>query len=79
MIAHAGADGVVTAWRQARGGWRQPLSAWEAVGLAVLAAAFTPAAPGPGRTPAVERAVLTLLVAGRASDRGIHACLAALG
>ena len=79
MSAHAGEYGVVTALSQALGVSRQTLYAWEAVGLAALEAAFTPAASAPGRSPALERAVLTLLVAGHASYRGIHACLSALG
>ena len=64
---------------QALGVSRQTLYAWEAHGLAALEAAFTPAAPAPVRSPALERAVLTLLVEGHASYRGIHACLGALG
>ena len=79
MIAHAGEYGVVTALSRTLGVSRQTLYTWEALGLAALEAAFTPAAPAPVRSPAVERAVLTLLVAGHASYRGIQACLDALG
>ena len=79
MIAHAGEYGFVTALSQASGVSRQTLYAWEAIGLAALAAAFTPPASATVATPAVERAVLTLLVEGHASYRGIHACLDALG
>jgi hypothetical protein len=79
MIAQAGEYGVVTALSRSFGVSRQTLYTWEAVGLAALEAAFTPAAPAPIRTPSLERAVLTLLVEGHASYRGIHACLAALG
>src|SRR3712207_789739 len=79
MIAHAGEYGVVTALSRTHGVSRQPRYQWEAIGLAALAAAFTPTAPAPVRTPALARAVLTLLVAGHARDPGIQACLDALG
>ncbi len=79
MIAHAGEYGFVTALSRELGVSRQTLYAWEAIGLAALEAAFTPSAAATVAPPAVERAVLTLLVEGHASYRGIHACLAALG
>jgi hypothetical protein len=79
MIAHAGEYGAVTALSRAVAASRQTLYGWEARGLAALEAAFTPAAPAPVVTPALERAVLTLLVEGHASYRGIQACLRALG
>src|SRR5215210_7595971 len=79
MIAHAGEYGAVSALSRSLGVSRQTLYTWEALGLAALEAAFTPAAPAPIRAPALERAVLTLLVEGHASYRGIHACLEALG
>ena len=79
MIAHAGDYGLVTTLSRTLGVSRQTLYAWEAIGVAALEAAFTPAAPTTVVTPALERAVLTLLVDGHASYRGIHACLEALG
>ncbi len=79
MITHAGEYGLVTSLSRTLGVSRQTLYAWEAVGLAALEAAFTPAAPAPIRSPALERAVLTLLVEGHASYRGIQACLSAVG
>ena len=79
MIAHAGEYGVVTALSRTHGVSRQTLYQWEAIGLAALEAAFTPTTPAPVRTPALERAVLTLLVEGHASYRGIQACLDGFG
>ncbi len=51
MIAHAGEYGAVSALSRSLGVSRQTLYGWEAIGLAALEAAFTPAAPGPVRTP----------------------------
>jgi hypothetical protein len=74
MIAHGGEYGQVTALSRASGVSRQTLYAWCARGLAALERAFVAAAP-PVATPAVERAILTLLVEGHASYRGIQGCL----
>jgi hypothetical protein len=79
MIAHAGEYGVVSALSRAAGVSRQSLYTWAATGRRALEAAFAPPAPALVVTPAVERAVLTLLVEGHASYRGIRACLRALG
>ncbi len=79
LIAHAGEYGLVTSLSRNLEVSRQTLYTWEAIGLAALAAAFTPTAQAQVHTPALQRAVLTLLVEGHASYRGIHACLVALG
>ena len=73
MIAHAGEYGQVTALSRASGVSRQTRYAWCARGLAALAQAVRAAAP-PVATPAVARAILTLLVEGQASYRGRQAC-----
>src|SRR5215210_8152873 len=78
MIAHAGEYGVVTELSRILGVSRQTLYAWEAIGLGALEQAFTPAARAVPPPPALERAILTLLVEGHASDRGIQACLRVL-
>jgi len=78
MIAHAGAYGVVTELSRALNVSRQTLYTWCDHGLQALVAAFTPA-PSAGDVPAaLERAILTLLVAGHASVRGIQTCLRTL-
>lgn len=79
LLAHAGEYGVVTAVSRALGVSRQTLYTWTAIGLTALEAAFAPAPATAVVTPALERAVLTLLVEGHASYRGIQACLRALG
>jgi hypothetical protein len=75
MIAHAGEYGLVTALSRAAGVSRQTLYAWAASGWRALEAAFAPPTAAPVVTPALARAVLTLLVEGHASYRGIRACL----
>ena len=74
LLAQAGEYGVVTELSRSVGVSRQSLYAWRARGLAALAAAFAPPAP-PVVTPGLERAILTLLVAGHASYRGLQRCL----
>jgi hypothetical protein len=78
MIAHAGEYGVVTELSRALGVSRQTLYRWGDRGLRALVAAFTPAPPAAPVPPALERAILTLLVEGHASVRGIHTCLRTL-
>lgn len=78
MIAHAGQYGVVTDLSQRLGVSRQTLYTWCNHGLQALVAAFTPAPPASEVAPALERAILTLLVAGHASVRGIQTCLRTL-
>lgn len=77
MIAHVGDYGMVTALSHAHAISRQALYAWKATALAALIPAFV---REPSVRPAVsERLILTLLVQGHASERGIQACLAELG
>src|SRR6266571_2887884 len=54
---------------------RQSLYSWKAKGQSVLQAAFQVREPQPETAPELERAVLTLLVEGHASCRGIQRCL----
>lgn len=77
LVAHSGSYGEVTRLSQTSGVSRQTLSSWKAKGEAALEQALRPA-----RKPAeaqsnrqVERAILTLLVEGHASYRGIQRCL----
>lgn len=77
LLAHSGSYGEVTHLSQTIGVSRQTLYSWKAKGQAALEQALRPAS-----TPAeaesngqVERAILTLLVEGHASYRGIQRCL----
>ncbi len=78
MIAHSGEYGVVTGLSRQLGVSRQTLSTWCDQGLRALEQVFAPASLAASPSPALERAILTLLVAGHARDRGIHACLRVL-
>ncbi len=75
MIAHAGDYGLVSHLSRTLGVSRQTLYAWAHHGGQALAHAFGPTPPTPIVTPPLERAILTLLVEGHASVRGIQACL----
>ncbi len=77
MLAHAGAYGVVSQLSRDLGVSRQTLYTWAQQGMQALTQAFHPLPPAPPVTPALERAILTLLVEGHASVRGIQACLRA--
>ncbi len=77
MIAHAGDYGLVSQLSRQLGVSRQTLYTWTQHGVQTLAHAFAPASPTPFATPPLERAILTLLVEGHASVRGIQACLRA--
>jgi hypothetical protein len=77
MIAHAGDYGVVTQLSRDLGVSRQTLYTWLERGWQAVAAAFLPPSAVPTVSPALERQVLTLLVEGHASVRGIQACLRA--
>ena len=79
LIGHAGEYGYVSATSRALAVSRQTLYTWEERGLRALEAAFTPPPAAPVTTPALERAILTTLVEGHASYRGIQACLRASG
>jgi hypothetical protein len=78
MIAHAGEYGVVTELSRQLGVSRQTLYTWCDQGLRALEQVFTPASLAASPPPALERAILTLLVEGHASYRGIQACLRVL-
>ena len=78
MIAHAGEYGVVTALSRQLGVSRQTLYTWCDQGLRALEQVFTPASLVASPPPALERTILTLLVEGHASYRGIQACLRVL-
>ncbi len=77
MIAHAGDYGVVTQLSRQLGVSRQTLYTWTERGSQALHHAFLPVPAAPCVTPALQRAILTLLVEGHASTRGIQACLRA--
>ena len=75
LLAHDGTYGLVSGLSQQVGVARQTLYRWKAKGRAALEAAF---AASPQAAPAgcpLERAILTLLVEGHASYRGIQQCL----
>lgn len=75
LLAHSGSYGMVSVVSQQVGVARQTLYRWKAKGLAALEAAFAPTAQGVPPACSVERAILTLLVEGHASYRGIQQCL----
>ena len=75
MIAHAGDYGLVTHLSRDPGVSRQTLYTWMERGWQAVEAAFLPPPAAPTITPALHRQVLTLLVEGHASVRGIQACL----
>lgn len=78
LLAEEGRYGAVTALGRATGVPRQTLTGWRAGGRATLTAALTPPAPVTTPAPHLARAILTLLVEGHASYRGIQTCLAEL-
>src|SRR5216683_2462764 len=77
LIAHQGSYGEVTQLSQQIGTSRQTLYAWKGKGQQALEHALTPVqAKGEDEaTVRSERAILTLLLEGHASYRGIQACL----
>ena len=77
MISHAGDYGLVTHLSRDLGVSRQTLSTWMERGWQAVEAAFLPLPAAPTITPTLHRQVLTLLVEGHASVRGIQACLRA--
>ena len=77
MIAHAGDYGLVTHLSHDLGVSRQTLYTWLERGWRAVEAAFLPSPAAPTVTSALHRQVLTLLVEGHASVRGIQACLRA--
>src|SRR5438477_3084085 len=85
LLAHEGEYGIVTALSRSMEISRQTLHTWKERGRQALERAFAPPAPAPTVPPGLrlgrglERAILTLLVEGHASERGIQACLATCG
>src|SRR6266446_5600159 len=75
LLAHTGSYGVVSRLSQQLGVARQTLYRWKAKGQAALEAAFNAVAQRADRQCPLERAILTLLVEGHASYRGIQRCL----
>src|SRR5215217_2419773 len=77
MITHAGDYGLVTHLSRDLGVSRQTLYSWMERGWQAVEAAFLPVPAPLTITPALHRQVLTLLVEGHATVRGIQACLRA--
>jgi hypothetical protein len=80
LLAHEGRYGEISQMSQSQRVSRQTLYAWKAKGQQALEVALVPCkAPMAVATyPELQRAVLTLLVEGHASYRGIQTCLAVL-
>jgi len=79
LLAHAGEYGVVTALSRAVRVSRQTLYTWMERGQAALERAFQPPEATPVVDTRLERDILTLLVDGHASYRGIQRCLGQVG
>ena len=77
MIAHAGDYGLVTHLSRDLGVSRQTLYTWMERGWQAVEAAFLPPPATSSPTSMLHRQVLTLVVEGHASVRGIQACLRA--
>src|SRR5215469_12326900 len=75
VIAAEGSYGTVSQMSRQCEVSRQTVYSWKTKGYSGLQAALEPKPPATKRTVQVERAVLTLLVLGHASYRGIQACL----
>lgn len=76
LLAHEGTYGEVSQVSQNSGLSRQTLYAWKAKGQRALEVALAPKQPQREVQPHVlQRAVLTLLIEGHASYRGIQVCL----
>ena len=78
LLAHAGEYGVVTALSRTVGVSRQTLYAWVERGRTALAQAFAPPVAAVADAH-LERDILTLLVEGHASYRGLRRCLRQVG
>jgi hypothetical protein len=76
LLAHEGEYGVVTALSREVGTSRQTLTTWRSRARALLEQGLPPRAAV--AAPSLERCILTLVVRGHASYRGIQACLAEL-
>jgi len=79
LLAHAGEYGAVTALSRAAHVSRQTLYTWMERGQAALERAFHPVSAVPVTDGRLERDILTLLVEGHASYRGIQRCLRQVG
>ncbi len=79
LIAHVGTYGIVTELSRKLSVSRQSLYAWKGIGERALEQALGPRPPLAVIEPRLERAVLTFLVEGHASERGIQSCLEAVG
>lgn len=77
LLAYEGTYGIVSQMSHRIGVSRQTLYSWKAKGQCALEAALAPKQPQAAVTKPFElhRAVLTLLIQGHASYRGIQACL----
>src|SRR5258706_7248246 len=77
LLAHEGRYGEVSQMSRSSGVSRQTLYGWKAKGQRALEAAWAPSKlqAQEAQPPELQRAVLTLLVQGHASYRGIQACL----
>lgn len=77
LIAQEGTYGIVSQMSQQIGVSRQTLYSWKTKGQRALEAALVPKQPQTAATQPgeLQRAVLTLLIQGHASYRGIQACL----
>ncbi len=77
LLAHEGRYGEGSQMSRSSGVSRQTLYGWKAKGQRALEAALAPSKPQAqeAQPPELQRAVLTLLVQGHASYRGIQACL----
>ncbi len=80
LLAHEGTYGEISQMSRSQRVSRQTLYAWKEKGQRALEAAFVPPKPqAPAARPVdLQRAVLTLLVEGHASYRGIQRCLVVL-
>ncbi len=79
LLGHQGEYGVVTALSRQVGVARQTLYTWREHVRAVLEPVFGPRGTAAPKDPGVARQILTLLVEGHASERGIQRCLAEWG
>lgn len=78
LVAQEGTYGVVSQLSRSHGISRQTLYSWKAKGQSALEGAFTPRKGQQKVSPSLERAVLTLLLEGHASYRGIQRCVECL-
>src|SRR5258708_7723695 len=78
LLAQEGTYGAISQMSQSQCVSRQTLYAWKEKGQRALEAALGPKQAHVARSVDLQRAVLTLLVEGHASYRGIQACLAVL-